>query len=211
MSGWIGEGSALAPRLLFLDHRDSFAASLVALLRAAGALVEVIDAPAMGEAEIRRRLADPQLRGLVLSPGPGHPLDYPNSLRSLDLAGRLPIWGVCLGHQLLAVHAGAPVLRVSDRPVHGRLSTPEWQFPSLWLGDPSSLRQVILYNSLGATAESCMGAGLRVLASEDGVCLALEHSVLPRVGVQFHPESFATPGGALLAAAFVRLCSEWEP
>jgi anthranilate synthase len=190
------------PRVLLVDHEDSFVHTLASYLRAAGADVVTLRAERAREALRADRAVDL----LVLSPGPGRPDDFAMG-ETLDLALRrdLPIFGVCLGLQGLVEHFGG-ALDMLARPMHGKPSEVEVLGGRVLAGLPRRFT-VGRYHSLHARRAGFPDV-LRVTAqTDDGVVMAIEHATRPIAAVQFHPESVMTPAaeiGAPLIAAVLR-------
>lgn len=186
------------PRVLVVDNYDSFVFTLAAYLEELGAVPEVVrhDAAALD------RAGPPRHDAMLLSPGPCGPHEAGRSLELIGrLAGRVPILGVCLGHQCIAAAFGARVGR-ARRPMHGRTSCVEHDGTGVFEGLPSPIR-VTRYHSLIVEPES-LPACLRVTAhSEDGEIMALAHRDLPIEGVQFHPEAVLTEHGHHQLARFL--------
>jgi anthranilate synthase/aminodeoxychorismate synthase-like glutamine amidotransferase len=182
--------------ILLVDNYDSFTYNLAHLFGELGAEVVVrrndeIDA---GEAE---RLAPSHL---VVSPGPGRPSDSGVSSELIRrFAGRVPILGVCLGHQAIVEVFGGEVDRARDL-VHGKASAVRHDGRGLFAGLPDEF-EAGRYHSLAATR---IPEALEVSAtSPDGEVMAVRHRELPVDGVQFHPESVLTPVGPQLARNFL--------
>ncbi|MDT3380349.1 anthranilate synthase component I [Labrys neptuniae] len=175
------------PRLLLVDHEDSFVHTLAGYFRAAGAEVVTLR-PALA----RQKLADGEPADLlVLSPGPGRPADFAMQ-RTLALALQrgLPVFGVCLGLQGMVEYFGGR-LDLLARPMHGKASRVEVEDGRLFAGLPGSF-PVGRYHSIHADAQ-VLPAELRVTARDgNGVIMAVEHASLPLAAVQFHPESVMT-------------------
>ncbi len=183
--------------MLLLDHFDSFTFNLAQGLVEAGAAVTVrrVDETPLEAAEAEARASDL----LVLGPGPGRPEGATLALALIPrLAGRVPILGICLGHQALALAFGGAVGRAPE-PVHGKACALRHDGRGLFAGLPDLLT-VGRYHSLTVTA---LPAPLEPCAwAEDGTLQALRHPDLPLAGLQFHPDSFLTPhGGDLLRHA----------
>lgn len=176
-------------RVLLLDNLDSFTHNVRHGLVEAGAEVIVLRRD-QGCLEDLERTA-PGL--LVISPGPGRPEDARLSLAAIHaFAGRIPILGVCLGHQCLAVAFGGEVGRATE-PVHGKVSPIHHDGRGLFEGLPDPL-EVGRYHSLAVTRlPECLETSAW---AEDGTNMALRHRSLPIAGVQFHPDSFLTPLGS---------------
>jgi len=187
------------PDLLVLDNYDSFTHNLVDAFEQLGASVQV----ARNDALTVEDVASSGVRGVVLSPGPGRPEDAGISVALVKALGaRLPILGVCLGHQALALAYGGRVVR-ARRPLHGSASAIHHRGEGLLAGLPSPFAAA-RYHSL-VVAPGALGRGLLVTArSAEGEVMALRHASHPVEGVQFHPESYLTEVGPRLLAAFVR-------
>lgn len=178
--------------VLFLDNADSFTYNLVDEFAKRGAAVTVVrnDRPAD---EVLSRADAVDL--LVVSPGPGTPEQAGCCLPvTRGALGRVPLFGVCLGHQALILAEGGTVAR-APAPIHGR-SVPIVHggvTPFEGLDTPMPVGR---YHSLGATR---LPRSLQVTAETDGLAMAVAHRVVPAIGVQFHPESLLTPlGGRLI-------------
>lgn len=186
-----------------IDNYDSFVWNLVQGLTARGAIVEVFrnDAAALGPGALER--AD----GVVVSPGPGTPASAGVSLEIIHRAAAvgLPLLGVCLGYQALAVAFGGRLLRATV-PRHGKTVCVRHDGRGLFAGLPDPL-DAMLYHSL-AVDETALPAALEVSArGPAGEAMALRHRTLPLDGVQFHPESIGTPAGGALLARFLDPCA----
>ena len=187
-------------RLLMIDNYDSFTYNLVQAFRAFGAAVEVFrnDAITVDEATA---LAPTHL---VISPGPGQPDDAGRSLEMIAaFAGRVPILGVCLGHQCLVAHFGGRIVR-APRLMHGKTSLVKHDGNTLFVNLPDEL-EVGRYHSLCAEAES-LPSSLAVTATTDrGEIMGVRQAELAVEGVQFHPESVLTPDGDRLMQNFLNM------
>jgi anthranilate synthase/aminodeoxychorismate synthase-like glutamine amidotransferase len=199
--------------ILVIDNYDSFTFNLVQALQAAGADVRVVRNDAMTAAEIEALAADPasDLRGIVISPGPGDPDDAGVSVATIRVAAdrRIPLLGVCLGMQSMAAAYGAAIVRAPTL-VHGEASEVDHDGEGLLAGMPEDF-PAARYHSL-CVDRATLPADLYVTATspEDGVVMGLRHRTLPMEGVQFHPESVLTPAGPHLLANFLRLAGEGE-
>lgn len=187
--------------ILVVDNYDSFTWNLVQLLAATGAAVEVVRNDAASAAELLAR----RPAGIVLSPGPGRPETAGVCMELLRQRPEVPLLGVCLGHQALGVACGARCVRAPE-VVHGKTSEIHHDGTGLFAGLPEPFAAT-RYHSLVLEPES-LPAELRPVArTADGTLMAIAHRELPYHGVQFHPESFATAGGARLAGNFLALCA----
>ena len=195
--------------ILVVDNRDSYTYNLVQLLlELSDHEVRVVDAgdpAAIGDC--LGWISAGLVSGLVISPGPGHPanlIDFEGSARVLDAAlaprSNLPVFGVCLGHQGIALSLGGEVVAAPEAK-HGWRSPLRHDGVGLFAGIPQGTL-VTRYHSLAVREP--LPAGLRVTArSEDGVVQGLEVEGRPVWGVQFHPESIASEHGRQLVANFV--------
>jgi para-aminobenzoate synthetase component 2 len=189
-------------RILLIDNYDSFTYNLVQAFAAAGAEVLVYRNDAIDVDEATTLAAT----HLVISPGPGRPEDAGNSLDMIAAFGeRIPVLGVCLGHQCLVSHFGGNIVR-AERLMHGKTSFVGHNDDSLFAG-MSQPFEAGRYHSLCADPNT-LPAELRLTAeTERGEIMAVRHQTLPLNGVQFHPESVLTPEGDKLLANFMRTTS----
>ena len=188
-------------RLLLVDNYDSFTFNLVQYLGELGADVEVFRNDRIDVAGIRARQPD----GLVLSPGPCTPDEAGVTLDAIrQLAGDLPILGVCLGHQAIGQAFGGRVVR-NARILHGKASPVLHRRAGLYRGIPSPFLAG-RYHSL-VVQRRALPRCLAVTAwTREGEIMGLRHRTLDVEGVQFHPESILTEHGkALLANWLERL------
>jgi anthranilate synthase/aminodeoxychorismate synthase-like glutamine amidotransferase len=183
-------------KVLLIDNYDSFTYNLAHLFGELGAEVVVRrnDAITAGEAE---EMAPSHL---VISPGPGRPEDAGVSTEVVRrLAGRVPVLGVCLGHQVIVAAFGGEVGQ-AQALVHGKATTVAHDGRGLFTGLPNDF-PAGRYHSLAATS---IPDSLEVSAtSPDGEVMAVRHRELPIDGVQFHPESVLTPAGPEIAKNFL--------
>ncbi|WP_341976653.1 aminodeoxychorismate/anthranilate synthase component II [Microbacterium sp. LWO13-1.2] len=192
--------------VLVVDNHDSFVHTLVGYLRELGADVAMIEADAVDADGLERML--PQYDAVMLSPGPGTPSDAGASLEAVRIAARMrmPLLGVCLGHQAIGEAFGAAVTEAPEL-MHGMVSRVVHDGSTLFTGIPSRF-DVGRYHSL-ALAESDLPPELVVTARTDsGTVMAIAHTDLPILGVQFHPESVLTEGGYRLLANWLQLCGD---
>ncbi|GIW92039.1 MAG: glutamine amidotransferase [Pirellulaceae bacterium] len=184
--------------ILVIDNYDSFVHNLARYFQRLGQPTLVVRNDAVDCAGVERL----EPRALVLSPGPCTPAEAGICLELVrTFAGRLPILGVCLGHQTIAAAWGAPVAR-SPEPMHGRSSLVYHNRDTLFDRIPSPFRAG-RYHSLIVPADA-MPSALAVTAwTQDGLVMGLRHRELPIWGVQFHPESVMTECGYRLLANFL--------
>jgi anthranilate synthase/aminodeoxychorismate synthase-like glutamine amidotransferase len=175
-------------RVLVLDNYDSFTYNLVQYLGELGAEPDVVRNDAATVDELLERRAD----RLIVSPGPGTPAEAgvsPQAIRRFAEA-RVPVLGVCLGHQAMAAAFGGQVVR--GEPVHGKTALVDHDGRTLFAGLESPL-EAGRYHSLVVHPE--LPPELELSASSDGTVMAIRHRELPAEGVQFHPESVLTSAG----------------
>lgn len=199
--------------ILVIDNYDSFTFNLVQALQAAGADVRVLRNDAIDRAGLESLAADESadLRGIVISPGPGDPTSAGVSVDTIEVAREreIPLLGVCLGMQSMAAAFGASIVRAPTL-VHGEASEVTHDGAGLLAGMPPAF-MAARYHSLCVDAAT-LPPELRVTAmsEEDRVIMGIRHVSLPLEGVQFHPESVLTPEGPHLLANFLRLAGEGE-
>ena len=193
-------------RLLLIDNYDSFTYNLVQAFLVLGAAVEVHRNDALTPAQARA-LAPTHL---CISPGPGTPRDAGVSMDMIrEFAGRIPVLGVCLGHQSIVEVFGGEVVR-AGRLMHGKTSLVRHDGRGLFAGVPQSC-EVGRYHSLIAEPAS-LPAVLEVSARTDaGEIMAVRHRALTVEGVQFHPESILTPVGPRMLGNFLEYRSGERP
>jgi anthranilate synthase/aminodeoxychorismate synthase-like glutamine amidotransferase len=182
-----------AAHVVVVDNYDSFTYNTVQLLGSLGARCTVVLNDQVSAADLER--LSPQ--GILLSAGPGTPLDAGITLDViLRFAGRVPLLGVCLGHQAIAHAFGGRVVNAA-RLMHGKTSRIVHAGAGLFRGLPQPARMA-RYNSL-LVDEASLPASLRVTArSDENEVMALEHATHDIRAVQFHPESALSHGGAQL-------------
>ncbi len=185
--------------IFLIDNYDSFTWNLVQYLGELGATVKVAR---NDEVEVADIVASSP-RGLVISPGPCTPVEAGVSLAAIRaFAGKIPVLGVCLGHQAIGQAFGAEVVH-AGRVVHGKTSPIRHSGRGVFLGLPSPFLAA-RYHSL-AIRRQTLPECLEVTAeSEDGEIMGVRHRALAVEGVQFHPESFLTEHGHALLKNFLR-------
>ena len=199
--------------ILVIDNYDSFTFNLVQALQAAGAEVLVVRNDALDIAAVAAMADDPatNLRGIVISPGPGDPGDAGISVGTVRVAAdrRIPMLGVCLGMQSMAAAFGASIVRAPTL-VHGEAAEVTHDGAGLLEGMPPAF-MAARYHSLAVDAAT-LPPELRVSAMSevDRVVMGIRHVSLPMEGVQFHPESILTPEGPHLLANFLRQAGEGD-
>jgi para-aminobenzoate synthetase component 2 len=187
------------PRILLIDNYDSFTYNLVQAFLMLGAEVDVHrnDAITVEEALTQGH------SHLVISPGPGTPRDAGVSMRMIDaFAGRIPIFGVCLGHQSVVEVFGGKVVRAA-RLMHGKVSPVQHDGKGVFSGMAQNF-QAGRYHSLIAEPSSVPQILEVTARTAEGEIMGVRHRTLPIEGVQFHPESVLTPEGPVLMGNFLK-------
>lgn len=185
--------------LLLIDNYDSFTYNLVHFLGELGATCDVVRNDKITTAEALKK----KPKAIVLSPGPCTPNEAGICLDLVKQAdGKIPILGVCLGHQAIGQAYGGEVVRVL--PMHGKLSRIKHFDQGVFADLPQDI-EVTRYHSL-TVEKSSLPQELEITAeTSDGVIMGLQHREHPVHGVQFHPESIASEQGHELLANFLRI------
>ena len=192
--------------ILLLDNYDSFTYNVSQLLSSLGHIVEVHRADCITLEEIAAK--KPEL--LVISPGPGTPENAGISIDAIQtFAGKIPILGICLGHQAICAAFGMPIIR-AKRIVHGKTEKILHDGTGIFRGIPKDMI-VTRYHSLVADRRY-IPSTLRIIAeSHDGDIMAVEHTEYRCVGIQFHPESIGTQYGITMIENFLRTTQDSLP
>ena len=189
-------------KLLMVDNYDSFTYNIVQYFGELGAQVEVFRNDEITVAEIEARLNAGQLDRLVISPGPCSPAEAGISVAAIQhFAGKLPILGVCLGHQAIGAAFGGTIVR-AQQLMHGKTSVITTTQKGVFAGLPEKFT-VNRYHSLAIERATCPDV-LEVTAwTEDGEIMGVRHQTLAIEGVQFHPESILTEHGHAMLRNFL--------
>ena len=190
--------------ILMVDNYDSFTYNLVQLLVVEGARVETVRNDDATAQELLAR----KPRGIVLSPGPGRPESAGVCLDLLRLRPAVPILGVCLGHQAIALAFGGRVDRAREL-MHGKTSLIEHRGQGLFAGIESPF-EATRYHSLDVKRESLPDDLEEIAWTAEGTIMGIAHRKLPYWGVQFHPESILTENGDRMARNFLARCRARE-
>ncbi len=191
-------------RVAVIDNYDSFVYNLVQMLGELGAepLVFRNDVPL-------ERVVESMPEALVISPGPKTPAEAGISVEAVRrFSGRIPILGVCLGHQSIAYAFGGRIIQ-AKRLVHGKTSTIKHDGSELFKGVPNPF-QATRYHSLVVDGKSLPSCLLISAESEDGEIMGLRHRTKPIFGLQFHPESILTACGGTILRNFLEVVERWE-
>lgn len=184
--------------LLLLDNYDSFTYNVYQLLSSLGASVEVIRNDQISVEEIARR----GYEAVVISPGPGVPADAGITEELIDqLKGKLPILGICLGHQAIGEVFGGKVVRAGEI-VHGKTSPLRHNGKGIYAGLPQNI-PVGRYHSLIVDRDSLPDCLEITSELDNGMIMGLRHREYDIEGIQFHPESILTPQGKVMLKNFL--------
>lgn len=188
------------PKVLLIDNYDSFTYNLVQAFLVMGAQVDV---RRNDQIEVAEAL-DTEPSHLVISPGPGRPENAGVSLAMIEaFEGRVPVLGVCLGHQCLVDHFGGRIVS-ARRLMHGKTSMIDHDGATIFHGLPNPF-EVGRYHSLAAERNTVPDTLVVTARTPGGEIMAVRHRDKPMEGVQFHPESVLTPGGEAVLDNFLQL------
>ncbi len=186
--------------ILLIDNYDSFTFNLVHFLGDLGARCEVVRNDALTVDEALARAPE----AIVISPGPCTPSEAGICCDLIGAAaGRIPVLGVCLGHQAIGQVFGGDVVRAAA-PMHGKVSAVRHNGTNVFEGLPTPF-QATRYHSLIVDAATLPDTLVPTAWTEDGAIMGLRHAALPVFGVQFHPESIASEHGHALLANFLAI------
>ena len=186
--------------VLILDNYDSFTYNLAQMVGAMGAEVRVVRSDAVSVAELE---GEPP-RAIIISPGPGTPERAGHSMAVVSaLHARVPMLGVCLGHQAVGAAFGGRVVRL-PAVMHGKTSSIRHTGDDLFEGVKSPFRAT-RYHSLVVAGDSVPDELAVIAQSEDRLVMGLRHRRYPVYGVQFHPESVLTAAGPRVVRNFLTM------
>ncbi|MFC9325760.1 aminodeoxychorismate/anthranilate synthase component II [Kitasatospora sp. NPDC057015] len=202
--------SPTSPRILVVDNYDSFVFNLVQYLYQLGATCEVVRNDEVTVGHATRRAGAEGFDGVLLSPGPGAPEEAGVCIEMVHHCADtgLPVFGVCLGLQSIAVAYGAVVGRAPEL-LHGKTSLVTHEDGGVFEGLPSPLTAT-RYHSLAVDPATVPEELVVTSRTESGVIMGLRHRELPVEGVQFHPESVLTEGGHRMLANWLAQCGDPE-
>ena len=191
--------------LLMIDNYDSFVYNLVRYFEELEEEIEVIRNDKIDIENIDCN----KYSGIVISPGPKNPKEAGLSLDVIDrFKDKLPILGVCLGHQCIGYYFGGEIVKGSE-PVHGKISYVNHNNKGIFEGVKKHLR-VTRYHSL-VVSKNNFPSELNITAeTEDGVIMGIEHKKYPIYGVQFHPEAELTEDGHKILNNFIKECKRFK-
>ncbi|MSW10397.1 MAG: aminodeoxychorismate/anthranilate synthase component II [Actinobacteria bacterium] len=198
----MSQNAPMATRILVVDNYDSFVFNLVQYLQQLGAECTVVRNDAVEAADAAN------YDGVLISPGPGIPEKAGVSVAMIKFCAekKIPLFGVCLGHQAIGVAFGATVSRAPEL-LHGKTSEVHHQQQGV-LQDLPSPFIATRYHSLCVERDT-VGADLEITGStESGIVMSMRHRTLPIEGVQFHPESVLTEHGHQMLANWLTVCGD---
>ena len=189
-------------KLLMIDNYDSFTYNIVQYLGELGAEVEVVRNDEITLDEMDARFQAGQLDRLVISPGPCSPAEAGISVAAIQyFAGKLPILGVCLGHQAIGAAFGGQIVRAQEL-MHGKTSVITTTQEGVFAGLPEKFT-VNRYHSLAIDRATCPPCLSATAWTDDGEIQGVKHASLDIEGVQFHPESILTEHGHAMLQNFL--------
>jgi len=185
-------------KILLIDNYDSFTYNLYHYISKLKKNVDVVRNDKINTLTILKKRYDK----IVISPGPGNPNQAGNCLKIVkDVHKRIPILGVCLGHQSIGAAYGAKIIK-ANKIMHGKLSKISHNQSGVFSSIENNFTAT-RYHSL-VIDEDSLSEDFEVSArSDDGTLMAIQHNVLPVTGIQFHPESIATENGKALLKNFL--------
>lgn len=190
--------------LLLIDNYDSFTYNLYQYLSQLGATVKVVRNDAVTTNDIARLEPD----GLVLSPGPGRPETAGITMEAIRaFAGKLPILGICLGHQSIAQVYGGKIVR-AQQLMHGKVSQVNGDETGLFANITNPFA-AMRYHSLAVERASLPHELVVTATADDGEIMGIRHSKLPLEGIQFHPESIKTVVGKRILRNYIKITDKW--
>lgn len=191
--------------LLMIDNYDSFVYNLVRYFKELGEEIVVYRNDKITIDQIEKM----NIKGLIISPGPKSPKEAGISLEIIDkFKDKLPILGICLGHQCVGYYFGAEIIKGKE-PVHGKISYINHNSENIFLDVKNPLR-VTRYHSLVINRDNIPNDLEIVSETDDGVIMAVKHKYYPIYGLQFHPEAEMTEEGHRLLENFIHITSKFR-
>lgn len=193
---------------VMIDNYDSFVYNLARYFEELGEDIELVRNDSVDVEKLEEMLENGKLDGIILSPGPKSPKDSGKCLEVLEkMEGRVPILGVCLGHQIIGYRYGGNVKK-GICPMHGKV-TPIETVQQRLFKDLPKVYDVTRYHSLVVEKENMPDCLTIDAMSEDGAVMAVSHEEYPVYGVQFHPEAVLTEYGHEILKNFIDITEEW--
>ncbi len=190
--------------IVLIDNYDSFSYNLYQLVGELNPDIEVVRNDALTAEELEAMHPD----AIILSPGPGRPADAGICEEAaLKLSGKVPILGVCLGHQAICEAFGG-VVGYAKELMHGKSSVAKLDATSPIFRAMPDQTQVARYHSLAAEEEALPECLKVISRTDDGEVMAVQHTEFPTFGLQFHPESILTPEGRTILKNFLEITAK---
>ena len=191
--------------VLVIDNYDSFTYNIVQYLGSLGEQLTIWRNDTFKLSDVN----DLDPKAIILSPGPGHPKDAGLTCKVIEtFKGKIPIMGVCLGHQAIGLVEGGTV-NEADKQLHGKMSCINLADQDLFKDLPEAL-EVVRYHSLVIDKATCPN-DLEVISTDSvGEIMAVKHKAYPMYGVQFHPESYSTQGGMKILQNFIGIANDFQ-
>lgn len=187
-----------------LDNYDSFVYNIYAYFQEIGVEVQI---KRIDEVDLQY-IIDLNPKGIIISPGPGHPKDATLSLKAIDYFKEIkPILGVCLGHQAIGYYFGAKIEK-GKKPIHGKIYKINHSEENIFKDIKNNIN-VTRYHSLIVNKDSVKNNFNINAISSDDVLMAMSHKQYPIYSVQFHPEAALTEYGHQMLKNFVNICERW--
>ncbi|POP34537.1 type 1 glutamine amidotransferase [Lactonifactor longoviformis] len=194
---------------LMIDNYDSFVHNLAAYFKELGVELEIVRNDSIDPVKAEREAASGGLEGIIISPGPKSPSECEGVGEMVKrLAGRIPILGVCLGHQIIGREFGGQIKK-GVRPMHGKVTGLVHNGKGLFEGLPEAF-QVTRYHSLVVDRHTLPGCMEADAWSKDGEIMGMHHRNMPVYSVQFHPEAVLTDYGHELLHNFLKCAGHWR-
>ena len=194
---------------LMIDNYDSFVYNLISYIEELGREIEVVRNDQIDFKLINSKIKNGNLEGIIISPGPKNPEDCGSSGKIIrDFQGKVPILGVCLGHQIIAHEYGGKVEK-GKSPMHGKITEIKHNNTGVFDGLPTNYK-VTRYHSLAVKSEGLPDTLCVDAVSDDGVIMGISHKSFPIYGVQFHPEAVLTENGHNLIENFLLICESYR-
>ncbi len=191
--------------LLMIDNYDSFVYNLVRYFKELGEEIVVY----RNDKITIDKIENMNIKGIIISPGPKSPKEAGISLEIIDkFKDKLPILGICLGHQCIGHYFGAEIIKGKE-PVHGKISYINHNSKNIFLNVKNPLR-VTRYHSLIINRENIPNDLEIVSETDDGVIMAVKHKYYPIYGLQFHPEAEMTEEGHRLLENFIHITDKFR-